>query len=281
MSCRAPSNHAIKCLEKMKSLEKGQAGGIGRSNLIFPRQLSCYKLLESPLRHIGIRSMAFYSKNGAIMTIQPSALTPYVAENHSKKNNDTRRPHAQYERMNKLDKKFSTIMRNANSKVLTLQTDLRRMEDISHEFNKISRQRRVQAIEENMFGFGRTLTALNSKLRQMTSHQKELTNLFVHHADTLKKQIDQCLVGAPNVQHRLLQLEMKLECNNLDLMRLLRCHDEANRRVVEMEKMVQANMNVMLKEIRRTQWMQKGILSITSIGGIVLTVVVLHGAVEK
>lgn len=225
--------------------------------------------------------MAFYSQNGAIMTIQPSAIIPYVPENPSKTNNDKRRPQAQYERMNKLNKKFSSIMKVATAKVLTLQTDLRRMEDISHEFDKISRQRRVHAIENSMFGFDRTLTALNAKLSRMTTHQGELTNLFILHADTLKKQLDQSLFEATNAQNRLMQLEMKMKCYNSDLIRLVKCNDGAHRRMAEMEKMFEANLFVMLKEIRRQNCMQKGILSITSIGGIVLAVVMLHCADGK
>lgn len=291
ISCRSHSNHAVKCVEKLKALDKVHARCIpvGRSDSNFPKRLSGYTLLESSLQNVSIRSMASYSNNGAIMTIHPSAMIPYDAVDNSKKNNEERRrpspPHAQYERMNKLNKKFSSIMNVANSKIRALQIDLSRMEDISQEFNEISRQstttQRVKVVEENMFRFEENLTALNSKLNEITASQRKLTNLLGRHSDTLKMQHKQSNAGMTEVQNRLMQIETKISNYQLDSTSLAEGNSETQRKIVKMERVVAANMDVMVKQMRRMQFMQKGILSITAVGGLFVSVLMLNCAEAK
>lgn len=269
----------------MKALDKvhPRRTPIGRSNFNFPKRLSGYTLLESPVQNVSVRSMAFYSNNGAIMTIHPSAMIPYNTVDNPKENQEERRrtpPHAQYERMNKLNKKFSSIMNVANSKIRALQIDLSRMEHISQEFNEITLQstttRRVKVIEENMVRFEETLAAFNSKLSEITASQRKITNLFGRHSDTLKMQHNQSNAGVTEVQNRLMQIEIKIRNYQLDSASLAEGNSETHRKMMKMEKLAAVNMDVMLKEMRRTQFMQKGILSITAIGGIFVTVLMLN-----
>lgn len=201
------------------------------------------------------------------MPILPSAVVPIVVENDSKDDND-RRSHAQYERINKLQKKFSSIMNVANSKVRALQNDLGRMDDISQEFDKIARQtttvRRVNAIEDN-------LLALNSKLHEMTANQRKLTNLVRRHKDTLEKQHIENMCGTKQLQHGLMQLENKMKNYNFDIGTVVKHNNEMHRRMIDMEKMVQTNFDVVLKQNRRTQYVQ-------TLCGVAFAVLVLNYA---
>lgn len=226
------------------------------------------------MRNICVHSVVFCSNN--VMAIHPSAVIPYAAVSNSKKNNEERRPHAQYERMHKLNKKFSSIKNGANSKIRALQIDLSRMEEISQEFNEISRQsittRRVNTIEEHMLRCEETLITLNSKLSEMMANQRKLTNAFGHHSDIWKKQHNLSLARARDVQNR---LKIEMENYNLEFASLAKNNNETMRTMMKMEKMAQANMDLLFKDIHRTRHMQKGILSICFI---FLSVLVLNCA---
>lgn len=239
-------------------------------------------VLRSP--NAGIRSMASYSNLGAIMTLHPSALIPYTDPNATEDNKDGHRPRAQFERMTMLNKKFSSIMSVANSKIRALQIDLSRMEDISQEFNKISRQltnkQRVNIIEKNITEMQEKMNENNSKLSEMVEHQKELMSSFGHHTEILKKMHIRHSAQAKTAQKQLAQLIMEMKNYHLEVIFLAKQMNEQQHGMLRKEKATHTNMVALFEEIRHARSLQKTLLFIISFGGILLAVLLVKNDVN-
>lgn len=281
-SCQSRSDHAHRCFEKIRTMDQFQTGHVQykRPNLILPRRLSSHPLLEPPPM-CTVRSMAFYSNGGSIKLVHPSELIRRKILKQSKGTEEGEQPPTpQHElgRMNTLNKKFAAVMSVANTKIRSLQIDLGRMEDISQDFSKISRQstttRRFAAIEESLHGFERTLTTLTANLN-------ELTHSLGQHNDILKKVHRQSSAKDKEMQKSMMQFDERLRNYNLEIADAVQRNSETHRRIVKTEKLMEANVNAVLNGLRRCRLMEKRILSLATIAGVIFMTVLLNCADDK
>lgn len=284
-SCRAYSNHADKCFEKIKQLNeesdqnkyftehRNKSTSLFQfSTVNFYRSINFYYFLMTlPMHNVYYHRPHFIQINGLLQKrqkmckIQASRISSCKSQDQPKFKKKEKC--IKSECLFKVNKKFATSIHLANTKMLALQTDLIHIQEIANEFNLVSsidysdKVFRLKEIEEKIRKIERILCDMSAMVNKETKENRKIAKLLKCLGD-LRQQMD----AFGTAQNRLKCIESTL--NKLKLFHDLHRADfvrEKKELHIELEQTFHEYKKQLVAEVHRDTQRRTGAYSITNL----------------